>query len=78
MALVLSKSSGNYSKAEFEYGKILLNEKNDAGLAHLEKAAIADKKLTEACTHTAYYYLLEHKGEAAAGLWWEKVYARLD
>ena len=76
--MVLSKSSGNYSKAEFEYGKILLNEKNDAGLAYLEKAAIADKALTEVCTHTAYYYLLEYKGEAAASLWWEKVYARID
>ncbi len=78
LALVLSKSSGNYSKAEFEYGKILLSEKNDAGLAYLEKAAIADKALTEVCTHTAYYYLLEYKGEAAAGLWWEKIYARID
>ncbi len=78
LALVLSKFSGNFSKAEFEYGKILLNEKSDAGLPYLEKAAIADKALTETCTHAGYYYLLESKGEVAAKIWWEKVYAQID
>lgn len=78
LALVLSKFSGNFSKAELEYGKILLNEKNDAGLPYLEKAAVADKTLTETCTHTGYYYLLESKGEITATTWWDKVYAQID
>lgn len=78
LALVLAKFSGNFSKAELEYGTILLNEKNDAGLSYLEKAAIADKALTETCTHIGYFYLYEHKGEIAAKNWWEKVYALID
>lgn len=77
LALVLSKSTGNFSKAEFEYGKLLLNEKNAKGVDHLEKAALADKTLFEESTSLAYHFLLENQGEIAANRWWERVSSHL-
>lgn len=75
LSILLNQSSGNFSKADLEYGKLLLQEKNDAGLKHIEKAGLADKTLLEDCAHIGYYYLLEHKGEAAASQWWDNIYS---
>lgn len=76
LGLLLARPDGTFSKAEFEYGKILLNEKNEAGIGHIEKAALSDKTLTEDCAHIGYYYLLDNKSEATANAWWQKIYSQ--
>ena len=76
LGLLLARPDGTFSKAEFEYGKILLNEKNEVGIGHIEKAALSDKTLTEDCAHIGYYYLLDNKSEATANAWWQKIYSQ--
>lgn len=73
LAHMLSRQGGPYSKAEFEYGCILINEGNGNGLTHLTNAAKADKTLRESAGEVGYYYLLRTKNEEVAGDWWAEI-----
>jgi hypothetical protein len=70
-----ARPGGPYGKAEFELGKILIQEKNPDGISNLDLAARSDKNLIKDCAYIGYYFLLEYKGETAANNWWEKIAA---
>ncbi len=75
---LLAKPGGPYPKAAYLFGRILLDEKNNRGLDHLEAAARNDANLAETATRIGYDYLLEHKGEAAALAWYQRVVESID
>jgi hypothetical protein len=69
---LLKQPGGPFPKAAYLYGRILLDESNDAGLEHLAIAATNDPSLTEEAAHAGYFYLLKKHGEQAAQDWWER------
>jgi len=73
LAHMLKRDGGPFSKAEFEYGCILLKEENDTGLDHLKTAAKADQSLHERVAEIGYSYLYHHRSDTAAHTWWEQV-----
>jgi len=70
---LLAKPGGPYAKPSFFYGRMLLDEKNDRGLAHLETAANNDRNLVGSVARIGYQYLYNHRGEQAAIEWWQKI-----
>jgi len=73
LAHMLKQGGGPYSKAEFEYGRILLNEKDHQGLDHLLTAATNDQTLVERAAEMGYYFLQENRSEEQASAWWDKL-----
>jgi len=70
---LLRQSGGPFPKASYFYGRILLDEGNEAGLDQLLIAARSDRSLQEGAANAAYFYLLNKRGEPAAQAWWDKL-----
>lgn len=70
---LLRQPDGPFPKAAYCYGRILLEEKNDAGLEYLTTAAKNDRRLTQSAADAGYAYLVGRRGEDYAHTWWEKL-----
>ncbi len=70
---LLRQEGGPFPKAEFIYGRILLDEGSELGLTHLETAARHDRSLVDEAAHLGFFHLLRHQGEVAARAWWERM-----
>lgn len=69
----LLKQPGNFPKAHWLYGLILLDANDEQGLHHLLQAAQGDPHLAMDCAHKGYQFILERQGEAPALNWVDTV-----
>lgn len=75
---LLAKPGGPFPKAAYLFGRILLSERNNRGLDHLESAALHDSSLVDDAIQAGYDYLASATSEAAAEAWWQRVVSRLN
>ncbi len=70
---LLQQPGGPFPKAAYVYGRILLDENNERGLAYLTIAAENDRSLIEKAANAGYFFLHDKRGEAVAQEWWNKL-----
>lgn len=75
---LLRQPGGPFPKAEYHYGCILLDQRNDRGLDHLVTSAQSEHRLVESAVHAGYAYLCRTSSEEAAEQWAEKLWPRDD
>lgn len=66
---LLRQPGGPFPKAEYTYGCMLLRHGDSQGLAYLRSAARNDRRLADDALRIGYSFLLEKRGQEAAGAW---------
>lgn len=75
---LLARSDDVYAKPTMLYGRVLLAEDNETGLAYLEKALKLAPSLAEECIHAGCNWLYQQRGETAADDWYVDMQGHLE